>query len=141
MTKKKLVLGLVFFLALAMVIAVITWRYVFREAETNVAARSVDVEISVTDLVSRFETNEEAANADLLGKVLLVEGLVESLKEDSLSISVYLKNPEDMAGVICSFGKNDVESSKVNAGTTLKVKGICTGYLLDVVLNRCVLVE
>ena len=52
---------------------------------------------------------------------------------------IYLKNPEDAAGIMCGFDKTAIDKSNLKPGDTIRIKGICTGYLMDVVLNKCTL--
>lgn len=134
----RLVLALIVVGAIA---GIGTWLYVFKKADSNVASRKVDVEISAKDLVTSFETNETTANALFLDKVILVEGTIDSISEDSLGISINIKSPDEIAGVICTFSKGDAEKENFTLGHPVKVKGLCTGYLMDVVLNKCSVVN
>jgi hypothetical protein len=116
--------------------ALVVWKYTFRKSDLNVALQKVDVEITAADLLQAFESDESKANELYLDKVLLVTGAVESVSEDSVGISVYLKIPDDLSGIICGFDKTaSVES--VEKGSVVRIKGMCTGYLMDVVMNRC----
>lgn len=128
------------FIILALVVAVLTWKYTFRPAESTVAGQKADAEIEATMLLQAYETNEADANALYLDKILMVSGTVESVTEDSLGISVYLKDSDAMAGIMCSFNKEYREATTLQKGMPANVKGICTGYLMDVVLNKCSLV-
>jgi hypothetical protein len=125
------------FIVLALVAAVIIWKYTFRPSGTDVAAEKADVIIDAAGLLQSFETNEAEANTLYLGKILIVTGTVESVSEDTLGISVYLKSSDAVAGVICSFDKKNPDVQALEKGTPASIKGICTGYLLDVVLNKC----
>ena len=117
--------------------AVLVYLYTFRKTDPSVASKKADVEIAAGELLKSFETDEAAANTLYLGKVVKVTGLVESVSEDSVGISVYLKEPDAMAGILCGFDKKTNDISWVKKGTTVTIKGICTGYLMDVVFNRC----
>lgn len=139
--RKKTLWLIIAILAIGLITAISVWQYVFKKSDLSVASRSVEVEISVSELVSRFESNEEMANNDFLDKVILVVGKVESVNADSLGVSVYLKDPDEMAGVLCNFSSGVVDINTISKGETLKVKGLCSGYLMDVVLNKCSLVE
>lgn len=139
--KRRLFRVFIALILLGFIGATATWLYVFKKSDSNVASRKTDVEISARDLVAHFEENESLANKDFLDKVILVKGNIESVNEDSLGISVYLKNSDDIAGVICSFSKGDVDLKKIIPGNTIKVKGLCTGYLMDVVLNKCAIID
>jgi hypothetical protein len=129
------------FLILALVAAFVVWQYTFRKTSTSVDDQKTDLECTATELVTAFETDETAANALYLGKILEVSGTVEAVTEDSLGISVYLKDQDALAGVMCSFDRQNVESALLLNGTQVTVKGLCTGYLMDVVLNKCLLVQ
>jgi len=125
------------FIILALVVAVLVWKYTFRPSESNVAGQKADVKIEAARLLQAFETNEEDANKLYLGKILLVSGTIDSVTVDSLGISVYLKDSDAIAGIMCSFDKDYREATVLQKGTRVDIKGICTGYLMDVVLNKC----
>lgn len=139
--KNKLLRLLLTLFLVGIISAAAAWLYIFKKSESNVSSRKVDIEISARELISRFETDENLANRDFLDKVILVSGNIESVSEDSLGISIYLKNSDEIAGVICSFSKGSFDTKYIAAGNPIKVKGLCTGYLMDVVLNKCVIVE
>ena len=94
-------------------------------------------------LYEEFETGEEAANTKYMDKVIQVTGTVaEILLNNEGDINLVLREEEDFSGIHCSFGKGEQEKlSSVKTGDEVTVKGFCTGMLMDVVLNRCVLVE
>ena len=125
------------FLILALVAAVFTWRYTFRKSDPSVASKKADVEMDASSLLQAFETDEKAANALYLGKIILVSGTVESVTNNSLEISVYLRESDAVAGIICSFDKSSTDIGSIGKGLTVRIKGVCTGYLLDVVMNKC----
>ncbi|PKP36309.1 MAG: hypothetical protein CVT98_08315 [Bacteroidetes bacterium HGW-Bacteroidetes-15] len=139
--RKKTLWLFIAILAIGLITAISVWQFVFKKSDVSVASRAVQVEISVSELVSRFESNEEMANNDFLDKVILVVGKVESVNADSLGASVYLKDPDEMAGVLCNFSSGIVDINTISKGETLKVKGLCSGYLMDVVLNKCSVVD
>jgi hypothetical protein len=124
-------------LFVALIGAFIIWRYAFRESGMNVSSEKPDYTLTSSGLLQSFETDENAANALYLDKILLVSGTVESVSSDSLGISVYLKEGDAIAGVICSFEKESIDTALIRKGIRVNIKGICTGYLMDVVLNRC----
>jgi hypothetical protein len=117
--------------------AALVWNYTFKKAETSVSVKKADYEIKAADLLAAFDSNESTANAQYLNKILSVSGLVESVTEDSIGISVYLKEPDAVSGVICGFDLKSNDVSLIRKGSRVTIKGICTGYLLDVVMNKC----
>jgi hypothetical protein len=125
------------FIVLTLVIAVLVWKYTFRPTESTVSGEKADAEVTAAQLLQAFETNESDANALYLDKILKVSGIVESVSEDSLGISVYLKDRDAMAGIMCSFDKVSREAAALQKDMPVNIKGICTGFLMDVVLNKC----
>ena len=114
---------------------------VFRKADTDVSKKTADFELSAKALVENFEMNEDSANIQYLDKIVLVEGNVNNISEKEDVIMVYLKENEDLAGVLCGFNPGSINLQSLQVGNKIKVKGICTGYLLDVVLNKCSIEE
>jgi hypothetical protein len=129
------------FLILAFAFALIAWKYTFRKAEVTIEARKPDFNLEASKLLQEFEMNETAANSKYLDKIVVVTGTIASVTEDSVGISVYLKESEDISGIICSFDKTALNRSAVDTGLSVSIKGVCTGYLMDVVMNKCALVH
>jgi len=121
--------------------AFIVYLTIFQSSESSVEKTAVDIKISAEELVNSFESDEQEANARYLDKVLQVNGNIESISEDDMYISITLKKPEAISGVICSFDKSTLENTGFQTGNNITVKGICAGYLIDVVLTKCALVE
>jgi hypothetical protein len=128
---------IIIILVVGLIAGVATWKYVFRKAETSVASKKVDITISANDLLNAYETNEDSANAKFLNKILQVEGTVAEVKSDTSGYSIYLKEPESVSGVLCGFNKEVKIDKQFKAGDVVIIKGICNGYLMDVVLNKC----
>jgi hypothetical protein len=55
------------------------------------------------------------------------------------TVNIFLAVGNDMGGINCSFKNNDVPSSV--KGQEIKVKGRCTGFLIDVNLVDVVLIK
>lgn len=97
--------------------------------------------VTASNLVSDFETDEAAANKKFLGKVIQVNGVLASAdySQDTL-INITLGDGLHRVG--CQFDKrHSAGIEKLQEMHTISVKGICTGYLMDVELNRCVIVK
>jgi hypothetical protein len=129
------------FLVLALIAAVVVWKYTFKESESNVASHKTEVTIDAPKLLQAFETNEDSANLKYREKVIQVSGTVGSITKDSLGYSVYLKEKDAISGIICSFDKSSFDSVRIQPGAQINVKGICMGYLMDVQMNKCNIAE
>jgi len=97
------------------------------------------IKISATELFRSYENDEVAANKLYLDKVLEVSGKVTEVTINQELIPIIaLETENPMFGVRCTM-----ESTTINAkpGDTVSIKGICTGYLSDVVIIKATLVE
>lgn len=132
---------LIIFSIVLLVVASISFWYVFRSSDTSVEKQNVDVEMSASELITSFESNEQEANNLYLGKVLRVNGTLNDISVEQDAVSLTLKEEGHMSGIICSFDPASVNAGSLQTGQPITVKGICTGYLLDVVMNKCSVVE
>jgi len=138
---KKIIWFVLALFIIGLIAGTFVYLYTFRKADLSIASKKADIELKAADLLKNFTEKEDSANAVYLDKVIAVTGLIEKVTEDSASITVYLKNPQDMAGVMCGFNKSTVDKSTFKPGNSICIKGICTGYLMDVVLNKCAVVK
>lgn len=115
--------------------------YLYNKPPRNVASET-GIPISATELYAKFTSNEPQANLAYLNKVLQVSGQVLEVKNTSTAGRVVVLNTGDpMFGVACTLNKLDPASGPVKPGEKITVKGICTGYLSDVVLTNSYLVN
>ena len=97
------------------------------------------IQITAVAIFDSFSNNEQAANARFLNKAIEVTGKVSDVKKNQAGETVvYLQSDDPVFGVNCTF-KND--PGAIAKGNTITFKGICTGYLSDVILNEGVMVK
>jgi len=106
----------------------------------NKPHRSVNDEEAITvsadSLFLAFQQNEAGANERYLNQVLLIHGKVNSVETNTDGhLVVVLETGDPMFGVNCTFDKE----YPVKPGDEITLKGICTGYLADVVINQAIL--
>jgi hypothetical protein len=95
--------------------------------------------LSADDIFSEFEKNEVDANKKFLDKVIEVSGTVQSFNNENLADrNVTLQTESGMFGVICKLDSTYDAQYKIAVGEKIKIKGVCTGMLMDVVLIRCI---
>lgn len=109
----------------------------------NKPARDVSkekgIKITAVAIFDSFANNEQAANISFLNKAVEVTGTVTNVKTNQAGNTVvYLKSDDPVFGVNCTFKQNP---GKIIKGEHITFKGICTGYLSDVVVNQGVLVK
>lgn len=92
--------------------------------------------VTATQLAAAYENNEPEANSDYLDKVLEVTGEINEISKNQKGETVITLKGTDMGGVICTL--EGAMPAILKTGVTVVVRGICTGYLTDVVLVRCI---
>ena len=138
---KKIYKYLLALLSIGVIVILIVWQVIFKKSDSSVKDSKAEYQVDAIQILNQFESNEELANQQYLGKVIIVAGMLESIKKTDTEVSLVLKQKDDLSGILCSFDKSAIDVSKLIIGTTIKVKGICTGYLIDVVMNKCSIVE
>jgi len=97
------------------------------------------VTIAATAIFDSFTVNETKANELYLNKAIQVTGEISEFKknQDGQAV-VYLKSTDPVFGVNCTFKE---DPGPLEKGTTITFKGICTGYLSDVIINQGIIVK
>ena len=109
----------------------------------NKPARDVSgeegIRITAEAIFDSFTNHESEANASFLNKAVEVTGKVTDVKKNQAGATVvYLQSSDPMFGVNCTFKQDPGPIAK---GSIITFKGICTGYLSDVVLNEGILMK
>ena len=102
-----------------------------------------DYRLDATELYAEFEADEATANEKYLEKILEVSGDVNAIEYGNDStLSVTLMPPNAFAGVICAFDNvENRDKLDIAQGDYVTIRGKCSGMLMDVLLNNCVLIE
>lgn len=97
------------------------------------------IHITAIAIFDSFSNNEQAANISFLNKAIEVTGKVTNVKTNQAGKTViYLQSNDPVFGVNCTFKQ---DPGKINKGDNITFKGVCTGYLSDVVLNEGVIIK
>jgi hypothetical protein len=115
--------------------------YLFNKKHQDLLKTRPDFIVSSIDLQKEFETDESAATARYVNKIIEVSGIVGAVKsgeEDILSVS--LSTGSDFSAVICTFHSKTDPSTFIK-GSQVAIRGECSGFLMDVLLNNCVIVK
>ena len=134
----KIALGVVLFIALAGIGVGI---HLFRMTHKDLGGIKPDYVITAIDLQKVFEDNESVATVKYVKKIIEVSGTIESIKPgENNIINITLKTGNDMSSVICTLTKN-TDPLKLSEGSDVTIRGECSGFLMDVLLNNCALIK
>lgn len=137
--KKKLMIGLG---VVAAIVAVMAYQFLTPKGEVDISSAAVAYEVSATKLYAAFEEDEAAANTRYANAIMTVKGKVTSVeaKEDG-QLQVSLDAGSPLGAVVCSLQESSLKGNKLEAGNEITVKGVCTGFLFDVVIDRAILIS
>lgn len=111
--------------------------------DKNISKAKADFVLPANKLFNEFDSNEAKANKKYMDRIIEVSGNIAEINEDQKGAKVItLKSKDDFSGVLCTLNENEtttLNSYKINQ--PIKIRGVCTGMLMDVVLNKCVIVE
>jgi hypothetical protein len=113
----------------------------YNKPHVNVAETSSDVSLEAVKIVDDFSSDEIMANTTYLDKIVQVSGIINSIKTENETVIVALEG-NSFGDVLCYLSEES--KTKVNTlkeGQRVTLKGICTGFLLDVVLVKCALIN
>lgn len=137
-TPVKIALFVVFFFALGGILAAL---YLFNKQHKDLQKVKPDFVISASDLRKAFEENEADASAKYINKVVEVTGIIENFKTGEENVlSIILKTGSDFSSVICTV-PSGTYPPHLNPGSEITMRGECSGFLMDVLLNNCVIIN
>lgn len=133
----------ILFVGLAIVAAVGTYglnEYSRRHPDTH--QLNAAFKVDAIDLVSLFEADASRATKEYADKVIDVRGFVTAIQLTDTSGTVSLKGRTSSSSVMCQFDQKAFrEVTELQHGQLITIKGICSGYLMDVVMVRCILID
>ena len=134
----KVSLFVVFFVALAGILGAL---YLYNLKAEDMSKAIPDFKISATLLQKEFEDNESAASSKYTKKVIEVTGIIASvMPAENNILNITLTTGNGLSSVICTLPAiSDV--SVFHPGKEITLRGECSGFLMDVLLNNCAVIK
>jgi hypothetical protein len=100
-----------------------------------------DFVITASDLLKAFESDETAATAKFVNTVVEVSGTIQSVKPgENGALTISLSTGNDISSVLCTL-QGYVEPANLKTGEQITIRGNCSGFLMDVLLNNCSIIQ
>ncbi|MEN0048334.1 MAG: hypothetical protein AAF806_14825 [Bacteroidota bacterium] len=111
------------------------------KSELDVNKAKAALEINASNIYKSFSDDEMKANELYAGKVLKISGTLQAVDEDEQgNYKLTLDTEGQMGNVVCTLENHSPNSVKVlEIGHPVAVKGICTGYLFDVIIDKAII--
>jgi hypothetical protein len=136
--EKKVIISSLSIMAIGIVS---TWYLIFYKPthfKRNVADER-GISITADALVKAYQANEQTANVAFLDMPLQITGQISATKPDQTGqTTINLKSDDPFAGVFCTLNATEPH---LQVGQQITVKGICTGFLSDVVLKDAIIMK
>ncbi len=116
--------------------------YLYNKPHRGISKETPAFILNAETLVNEFDLDENKANSKYLGKVVEVIGIIAEKSKNEKGIYNITLQGSDLAGIGCEFEKNSHKELVIlKEGQKIKIKGICAGILMDVVLVDCVVMD
>jgi|SRR5690606_24599216 hypothetical protein len=136
MKRKTLVYMTSSLLLIASVIAVFKYYKPHRSVKKEEAA----FKLSVSKLVDAFSADENQANAQYAGKIIEVRGALKEMILNDSTLILLMGDSTLPTGVSCYLQRDQKDKyTTLKKGEEVLVKGVCNGMLLDVVIDKAIL--
>lgn len=122
------------------VTATIAGLYLYNEKHADMSKAKPDFLLTAQELQKEFEENESAASSKYIDKVIEISGIINSVSPPENILNISLQTSNDMSSVICTLEK-PAGRMELKAGDKITLRGECSGFLMDVLLNNCAIIR
>lgn len=130
---------IVFIIVLSFILTSLLYAYYVWNKPARDVSSEKGIQITAVAIFDSFANNEQSANEHFLNKAIQVTGTVNDVKKNQAGETVvYLQSSDPVFGVNCTF---KTDPGVIEKGSTITFKGICTGFLSDVVLTGGIMVK
>tara|TARA_R110001592_G_scaffold8129_3_gene45032 strand:- start:1818 stop:2255 length:438 start_codon:yes stop_codon:yes gene_type:complete len=110
----------------------------FKSSDKNLQNDLAELTVSSTNLINAYTINEEKSDRLYAGKIIEVSGFIKEISFLNNRNTIILNSNTETFGVICDVNPNQEEKIKLlKKHQKIRVKGICKGFLKDVILLNC----
>jgi len=110
----------------------------YNKPHVNVANSKSDISLTADKILNDFSSDENSSNSKYLEKIIEVKGVISEINIEKEKGIITLKTNDDFGSVLCHLSEAATKKmSALQEGQSITVKGICTGFLMDVILVKC----
>ena len=115
---------------------------VYYKPHRSVKREEAAYRLTVKQLVDSFSNDETRANNLYAGRVVEVEGRLKEMILNDSTLILLMGDSAQTTGVSCYLNRDQKQKyTSLRRGENVRVKGICNGMLLDIVMDKCILVS
>ena len=134
----KILIGLIILMSIVILFAL----NLYNKPHLNVEKTEADLVINIHELLDDYKNDENLANGKYVDQVIQISGEISEINIENGNSIIIFKDSTGTSSVMCHMSpEENLKVLKLKKDGEIILKGICTGYLLDVILIRCVLVN
>lgn len=112
------------------------------KTHTDIRNSNPAMVLTAQNLINEFEEDEEAATIKYTEKVIQLDGIINDISITDGNSVLTIKKNDSGSGIICQMLTEDnLNTIKLKKGQHVTIKGKCIGFLLDVMMVRCVILN
>lgn len=144
--KKIMKFGLLI-LIVGAISAALVWKFYVNKPHEDIEKATPAFSLSAVEIWKSYNENLSLSDSLYTGKVMEINGALSRVdKADSLTYAIFVMEADSMFGdksIRCQMlEKYASEALGIASGTTVKIKGFCTGFdQTDVKFNKCSIVK
>ena len=135
---KNIIIGT---LLLGLVGAFVAYK-MYNKPHVSVANSKSEISLTADKILNDFSLDEKLSNLKYLGKIIEVKGVISEINIEKEKGIITLETNDDFGSILCHLSEETTKRMSVlQEGQVITVKGICTGYLMDVILVKCEIIN
>ena len=136
--KFKMIIGLFLVAVSGLLVAL----YYYNKPHIDVKESEAVYVLTAQNLINEYRDNEKYTNRKYSETVIQVKGNVFEISTLKGNSVITLKGEGHESSIICHMLPEDnYRTLQFKKGDEINIKGICTGFLMDVIMVRCTLVD
>jgi hypothetical protein len=130
---------------IGIITAVLLYVFIYNKPHKDIESAKPDFTMKTEKLYQEFTSNKTHADSLYNEKVIEIAGKINKVEtKDTLVIAVFVFSQGDFGdtGIRCTMlPKYNDEAKKLAIGSVVRIKGLCKGFIDDVILEKCSLIN
>ncbi|MDP3357752.1 MAG: hypothetical protein Q8S41_00260 [Lutibacter sp.] len=99
-----------------------------------------ELEVTAQEILDDYLADEYSANEKYVDNLIQIKGEIAEISFDKGISIITLKDRSGFSSIICHMlPETNLNVLKLKKGSQITIKGVCTGYLFDIMMVRCIL--
>ena len=136
--KKKiyLIISIIIFLIITSIKKIVDEEYFFDTSKVK-----TQESLTAKELLFKVNNDQNQLN-DMIEKAIEIKGEIKEITNRDHIYTIILKEDSKETLILCEMQKNqNTKVLELKVGKHIKIKGILKGFLMDVILLQCIIIE